>query len=60
MVEVIFTFTVSSGWANSGSLKDRLIVSHTLIVDDNGGKLAFDGAGAYVLTATVTDELGKE
>ena len=28
-------------------------------LDDNGGKLAFDGAGAYVLTATVTDELGK-
>lgn len=29
-------------------------------LDDNGGKLAFDGAGAYVLTATVRDELGKE
>uniref|UniRef100_UPI0025D9B8E3 S-layer homology domain-containing protein n=2 Tax=uncultured Oscillibacter sp. TaxID=876091 RepID=UPI0025D9B8E3 len=29
-------------------------------LDDNGGKLAFDGAGAYVLTATITDELGKE
>ena len=29
-------------------------------LDDNGGKLTFDGAGAYVLTATVTDELGKE
>lgn len=28
-------------------------------LDDNGGTLAFDGAGAYVLTATVTDELGK-
>ena len=27
---------------------------------DHGGKLAFDGAGAYVLTAAVTDELGKE
>ena len=30
--EVIFTFTVSSGWANSGSLKDRPMVSHTLMV----------------------------
>ena len=29
-------------------------------LDDHGGKLAFDGAGAYVLTVTVTDELGKE
>ncbi len=29
-------------------------------LDDNGGKLTFDGAGAYVLTVTVTDELGKE
>nr|WP_325180162.1 hypothetical protein [uncultured Oscillibacter sp.] len=29
-------------------------------LDDHGGKLAFDGAGAYVLTAAVTDELGKE
>lgn len=29
-------------------------------LDDHGGKLAFDGAGAYALTATVTDELGKE
>lgn len=29
-------------------------------LDDNGGTLTFDGAGAYVLTATVTDELGKE
>ena len=27
---------------------------------DNGGKLTFDKAGAYVLTATVTDKLGKE
>ena len=29
-------------------------------LDDNGGTLTFDGAGDYVLTATVTDELGKE
>ncbi len=29
-------------------------------LDDNGGTLTFDGAGAYVLTATITDELGKE
>lgn len=29
-------------------------------LDDNGGQLTFDGAGAYVLTATATDELGKE
>ena len=29
-------------------------------LDDHGGKLTFDGAGAYVLTAAVTDELGKE
>lgn len=29
-------------------------------LDDHGGKLTFDGAGAYVLTATITDELGKE
>ena len=29
-------------------------------LDDHGGKLAFDGAGAYVLTVTVTDEPGKE
>ena len=29
-------------------------------LDDNGGTLTFDGAGAYVLTATATDELGKE
>ena len=29
-------------------------------LDDNGGTLTFDGAGVYVLTATVTDELGKE
>ncbi len=29
-------------------------------LDDNGGKLTFDGAGSYVLTATVTDGLGKE
>jgi len=29
-------------------------------LDDHGGKLTFDGAGDYVLTATVTDELGKE
>lgn len=29
-------------------------------LDDNGGTLTFDGAGAYVLTATVTNELGKE
>lgn len=29
-------------------------------LDDHGGTLTFDGAGAYVLTATVTDELGKQ
>lgn len=29
-------------------------------LDDHGGKLTFDGARAYVLTASVTDELGKE
>ena len=29
-------------------------------LEDNGGTLTFDGAGAYVLTATITDELGKE
>ncbi len=29
-------------------------------LDAHGGKLAFDGAGAYVLTAAVMDELGKE
>ena len=29
-------------------------------LEDNGGKLTFDKAGAYVLTATVTDKLGKE
>ena len=29
-------------------------------LDNHGGKLAFDGAGTYVLTVTVTDELGKE
>ncbi|WP_300447420.1 S-layer homology domain-containing protein [uncultured Oscillibacter sp.] len=29
-------------------------------LEDNGGTLTFDGAGAYVLTATITDELGRE
>ena len=29
-------------------------------LEDNGGELTFDGAGDYVLTATVTDALGKE
>lgn len=29
-------------------------------LDNHGGKLTFDGAGDYVLTAAVTDELGKE
>ena len=29
-------------------------------LDDNGGTLTFDAAGDYVLTATITDELGKE
>ena len=29
-------------------------------LDDNGGTLAFDSAGDYVLTATITDVLGKE
>ena len=29
-------------------------------LEDSGGKLTFDGAGAYILTVTVTDELGKE
>ncbi len=29
-------------------------------LEDNGGTLALDGVGNYILTATVTDELGKE
>ena len=29
-------------------------------LDDNGGTVTFDGAGDYVLTATITDDLGKE
>lgn len=29
-------------------------------LDDNGGTLAFEGTGSYVLTATVADELDKE
>lgn len=31
-----------------------------VLPDDNGGTLTFDAAGDYVLTATITDELGKE
>ncbi len=32
----------------------------SISLGDHGGKLAFNGAGAHVLTVTVTDELGKE
>ena len=31
LAEVIFTFTVSSGWENSGSWKDSPMASHTLM-----------------------------